>query len=301
MSERVPAARLVLLAAALALGGVGVAGALVFNLVTGTPEPARFVGPGTGSVDIEQPGRQVIWHEYSTVFEGRRFKVPEVLPPGLKIRVAGPDGREIPLIQPGRSTFKVGETERRVAAEFEAALPGRHLIVVTGRSDPRVFVVLPSLWRKVFFSIGGAIAAIFVGLGAAISVGLYALLRQASVEPVASAGYSGAVADADVDPKLRQLTAVVYGLQAASFLVGVTLIAAVIVNYIKRADARGTWLEAHFAWQISTFWWSLLWSILGIATAIFGIGLLILLGAVVWFVYRIARGWTALNDGRPPA
>ena len=101
------------------------------------------------------------------------------------------------------------------------------------------------------------------------------------------------------DMSLRNITMVVYGLQAAAFLVGITFIAAVIVNYIKRPDVAGTIYESHFTWQIRTFWWSLAWCVLGIATAIVLVGLLILGASAVWFVYRIVRGWTELNEGRP--
>ncbi|KPK05757.1 MAG: hypothetical protein AMJ64_11005 [Betaproteobacteria bacterium SG8_39] len=98
---------------------------------------------------------------------------------------------------------------------------------------------------------------------------------------------------------MRDLTAVVYALQALSLVFGLTLIAGVIVNYLKRPEVAGTWLESHFDWQIRTFWWLLLWGVLGLASAIVFVGLLILLGAAIWFVYRVVRGWIALNDRRP--
>ncbi|NGZ09795.1 MAG: hypothetical protein CV088_10475 [Nitrospira sp. LK70] len=89
-----------------------------------------------------------------------------------------------------------------------------------------------------------------------------------------------------------------------AFLTGWPSIIAVILNYIKRGEARGTWLESHFRWQIRTFWFGLLWISLCVVfiIATFGIGLLvtwlpmIVLG--LWFVYRIMRGWVALGDGR---
>jgi len=89
-----------------------------------------------------------------------------------------------------------------------------------------------------------------------------------------------------------------------AFLTGWPSIIAVILNYVKRSDVRGTWLESHFRWQIRTFWFGLLWVVLCAMFVVFtlGIGLLVAwipLGFVtVWFVYRIARGWLALNDGR---
>ncbi len=44
-----------------------------------------------------------------------------------------------------------------------------------------------------------------------------------------------------------------------AFVFGWPSIIAVIINYVKRGDARGTWLESHFRWQIRTFWIALAW------------------------------------------
>jgi uncharacterized membrane protein len=90
-----------------------------------------------------------------------------------------------------------------------------------------------------------------------------------------------------------------------AFLTGWPSIIAVILNYIKRSEARGTWLDSHFRWQIRTFWFGLLWiSLCGtFIIATLGIGLLFVwlpIGLVgLWFVYRIVRGWVTLNDRRP--
>jgi uncharacterized membrane protein len=96
----------------------------------------------------------------------------------------------------------------------------------------------------------------------------------------------------------RNITKAVYALQAASFVVGITLIAAVMVNYIKRDDVKGTWLESHFRWQIRTFWFVLLWAFLGFVTFIVGLGVIILAVDVIWLLYRIIKGWLALADGK---
>ena len=90
-----------------------------------------------------------------------------------------------------------------------------------------------------------------------------------------------------------------------AFLTGWPSIIAVILNYVKRSDVRGTWLESHFRWQIRTFWFGLLWVALCILFVVgtLGIGLLIawfpMLLVAGWFIYHIARGWMALNDGKP--
>ena len=87
-----------------------------------------------------------------------------------------------------------------------------------------------------------------------------------------------------------------------AFLIGWPSIIAVILNYLKRADVRGTWLESHFRWQIRTFWFGLLWVSLCILFVIgtLGIGIIIawlpLVFITFWFIYRIVRGWLALNE-----
>jgi uncharacterized membrane protein len=90
-----------------------------------------------------------------------------------------------------------------------------------------------------------------------------------------------------------------------AFLTGWPSIIAVILNYVKRGEARGTYLESHFDWQIRTFWYGLLWWVLcGLFVIMtLGIGLIVvwipILVVGFWFVYRIVRGWLALRDARP--
>ena len=90
-----------------------------------------------------------------------------------------------------------------------------------------------------------------------------------------------------------------------AFLTGWPSIIAVILNYVKRSEARGTWLESHFRWQIRTFWFGLLWIVLCVLFIVgtLGIGILIAwlpMGLVgLWFIYRIVRGWMTLSNGRP--
>jgi uncharacterized membrane protein len=120
-------------------------------------------------------------------------------------------------------------------------------------------------------------------------------------------------------PSLVTFTHVVYGLHAVSLVMGIVTAAtivgafltgwpsiiAVILNYVKRGEARGTWLESHFRWQIRTFWFGLLWVVLcGLFVVMtLGIGMLIawlpLLLVGLWFIYRIARGWLRLVDRQP--
>ncbi|AAZ97171.1 probable transmembrane protein [Thiobacillus denitrificans ATCC 25259] len=109
------------------------------------------------------------------------------------------------------------------------------------------------------------------------------------------------VADDAKLASLKSLTTVTYALYALSLVVGVTAIVAIVLNYIKKDDARGTWLESHFTWQIRTFWWSVVWFVLGSITVFILIGWVVLGVAYVWFIYRIAKGWLNLNDNKPMA
>ena len=99
---------------------------------------------------------------------------------------------------------------------------------------------------------------------------------------------------------LRQVTLVVYVLQALSVFVGVTAIVGLIINYVKKEDAAGTLYESHFDWQVRTFWWGLAWSVLGfILIFAFGIGLIVWFVAGIWAIYRVVKGWLKWNDRQP--
>ena len=125
----------------------------------------------------------------------------------------------------------------------------------------------------------------------------------------------------DADPSLVTTLHVTYALHAlglaigafgaatvlGSFIFGWPSIIAVIINYVRRGDARGTWLESHFAWQIRTFWYAVGFSILiAIAGALlvivlvgFAIWALGFFALGVWAIYRIAKGWLRLRDRQP--
>ncbi|MFY7855041.1 MAG: DUF4870 family protein [Rubrivivax sp.] len=121
----------------------------------------------------------------------------------------------------------------------------------------------------------------------------------------------------EASPSIVRVTHIVYGLHAlglvlgafgaatviGSFLFGWPSIIAVILNYIYRGEARGTWVESHFDWQIRTFWFAVLWAL--IVGGISLILMLVLVGFItwplgmfalgVWAIYRVARGWLRLN------
>jgi uncharacterized membrane protein len=88
-----------------------------------------------------------------------------------------------------------------------------------------------------------------------------------------------------------------------AFLTGWPSILAVILNYARRSAVRGTYLDSHFNWQIRTFWWAFIWVMIALVMAATIIGLplafVIIIITGLWVLYRIIRGWLALNEGRP--
>jgi uncharacterized membrane protein len=118
-------------------------------------------------------------------------------------------------------------------------------------------------------------------------------------------------------PGLITVTHLVYALHALSLLIGITTAAtivgafifgvpsmiAVVINYVKRGEARGTYLESHFRWQIRTFWFALLWCVVGGILFVTLVGIPLAVGIFfatgVWVIYRITRGWLALRDRKP--
>lgn len=99
---------------------------------------------------------------------------------------------------------------------------------------------------------------------------------------------------------LKNITAIVYLCQVLGFgFFGIPILIGVVLNYLKRDDVQGTWLESHFNWQVKTAYIVLALLAISGLTLDFGLGIFILLGTVVWMVYRIALGWYALNANQP--
>jgi uncharacterized membrane protein len=90
-----------------------------------------------------------------------------------------------------------------------------------------------------------------------------------------------------------------------AFLLGWPSIIAVLITYMKRGEARGTWLDSHFRWQLRTFWYGVLWVALSGLSLLFTLGMAIvvvwmpLAVLTVWFIYRVGRGWSALSARQP--
>ena len=100
------------------------------------------------------------------------------------------------------------------------------------------------------------------------------------------------------EKSLKTVATVVYALQAAGFVTGIAWIVAIVVDYVKRDDAKGTWLESHFRWQIRTFWWGLLWGVIGGILVFVVVGFLVLAADAIWIIYRIVKGWLRLAENR---
>jgi uncharacterized membrane protein len=96
----------------------------------------------------------------------------------------------------------------------------------------------------------------------------------------------------------RRLCHLIYALQALAFFAGITAFIGAFLNHLKSEDVRGTLAESHFRWQIRTFWWGMLWVLVGVFTYYIGVGLLLLSLIPLWFIYRIIKGWLRLNAGR---
>lgn len=289
---RIPGLGWYALAGSVFLAGIVLGGILVWRFVAEFEPAVRFLAPGEARVSVAKPGDQVIWHEHRTVYQGRAFNVDAKMPDGTRYRVQAPDGSAVAVKTQSGMSSESSEERSVSVAHFAASSTGVYRIAVEGVTEPRVMAVGPNRTWPIMKLAGELFLIVVLAFCSAMAIGLYGFLRTMGATGAAASGE-------DTQASLRRLAGLVYGLQAASMLVGVTLFAGVIVNYLRREQAAGTWLESHFTWQIRTFWWSLAWGVLGIATAIVVVGIFILIGSGVWFVYRIVRGWIELNEGRP--
>jgi uncharacterized membrane protein len=280
-------------AGALALAGTAGAVALVVWLLQTLGTDPQFLAPGRLSLAVERSGKVVIWHDHRTFFQGRSYETPPALPAGVRIRaIEEASGRELDVAATLGASAESGATRRVAVAQFLAERPGRYLILAEGEFAPRVFSAGLDGLARALWMIGGAAALLFASWALAIGMLAWAFIRREGERPAQEGS-------APASESLRTLVAVVYGLQLAGFLVAFTPIVGVVLNYVKRAEARGTWLESHFSWQIRTFWWSLLWCAVGLALVLVVVGFFILFAAAVWVLYRAIRGWVELSEGKP--
>jgi uncharacterized membrane protein len=96
----------------------------------------------------------------------------------------------------------------------------------------------------------------------------------------------------------RTLVIVTYVLHLVGAVAGITSIAGLIVNYVKR-DSYDELFDSHHAWMIRSFWWALLWAVIGCITILIFVGWAILFAVWVWYLYRHVRGLIAFLNGEP--
>jgi len=119
-------------------------------------------------------------------------------------------------------------------------------------------------------------------------------VNVAETQPQATEAATG------INQSEKQFALIVYILQAVSIFIGITSIVGVIMNHVKSSSLTDPVIKSHNSWQIRTFWWMLLWSVLCmIATTVtFGIGAILFLVPLVWYIYRVVKGIMRLNDGK---
>ncbi len=93
------------------------------------------------------------------------------------------------------------------------------------------------------------------------------------------------------------VSAVLPGAQASVLL----LLIAFILDLVKKSDAEGTWQESHFSWRIrSVLWAGGLYLVTAPLWLFFIVpGWIAWTLISIWFLYRVVRGWMALNSNRP--
>jgi uncharacterized membrane protein len=104
------------------------------------------------------------------------------------------------------------------------------------------------------------------------------------------------------DPN-KNIALIVYGLQILGILTGgIAWIIGIVINYVKKDDVKGTWIESHFEWQIQTFWISLFWFVISlilfVTVVLIPVAWIIWVVAGIWVIYRIVKGLLDLLDNK---
>ena len=292
-------------AGALAFASTAAIAAIVAWLVFAPNERQQFLAPGRHTMELAGPASYLIWNDYRTVFEGRSYADTDELPAGARLSVLEKaSGRKLATHPNTHVNVSDEDTKRHSVAQFRTEQPGHYEIIVEGDFPPRVLsagrdYLFAALWETV-----GIVTLALFGFGAAMAIFAWAYFTREHAKEAVARGPAAVPPTAGAqtlpdEAALKQLTALVYALQIAGYFVGVTFVAGLIINYVKRKDVEGTWLASHFRWQIRTFWFGLLWCAIGLALLVVLVGIPILMGAAVWVLYRAIKGWIALSEGRP--
>jgi uncharacterized membrane protein len=101
-----------------------------------------------------------------------------------------------------------------------------------------------------------------------------------------------------INPEDPGAVTLIYILYLVGLVIGLSTLIGVVIAYINKDNAP-EWLKSHYIHQIHTFWKWLLFIVVGALTAVFAIGVVILLGAYVWMVIRCVKGLTMVSRGQP--
>ena len=303
--RRVPGRGWYVCAGAIAFASTAAIAAIIAWLVFAPNQGQQFLAPGRHTVELAGPASYLIWNDYETVFGGRSYEESYELPAGARITVIEKaSGQKLATHSKTGSSLTRGGTKRHSVAQFRTVGAGDYEIIVEGNFPPRVLSASRDILSGMLWGTAGILALAVFGFGAAVAIFGWTYFKREQAKEAAARERAGAAMPPGAqalpgEAALKRLTALVYALQIAAFFVGLTFVAGIIINYVKRKDVEGTWLESHFRWQIRTFWFGLLWCGIGLALLVVLVGVPILMGAAVWVLYRAIKGWIELSEGKP--
>lgn len=91
---------------------------------------------------------------------------------------------------------------------------------------------------------------------------------------------------------------IAYGLMIAGVFTGILWIVGAIWAMVKKGDAQGSIFKDHYDNIISTFWWGLGLSIVGVLLAFVVVGYFLLLGVWLWSIYRVIKGLAKITSNK---
>ncbi len=131
--------RLVVIGTAIFLAALLAPLAVVLPTVREDSLSERFLAPGELVVEVEEPGRHILWHDFIGIHEGRSHNHDPAIPDGFEITITDGDGRELDFWTSGAATtVTIGNTSRRGIGSVEIETPKTVQITVTGDAPERV-------------------------------------------------------------------------------------------------------------------------------------------------------------------
>jgi uncharacterized membrane protein len=124
-------------------------------------------------------------------------------------------------------------------------------------------------------------------------------MQPDSQHPISTIPADTAAISAERLKSYKNLTMIAYGLYALGlFLGGVPTIIGLVIAYIKRGEYNGTIYGEHLRFLIRTFWYGVLWTVVGLILSLLYVGFIVMFAVGIWYIYRIVRGFLCLNDGK---